>query len=112
MHELGITQNIVAIVSDAAQGRRVTCVTLEIGRLSGVMKEAVAFCFDAVAQGSPIDGARLEIVDIEGRSKCRDCGAECTTPALYTPCPCGSHNLHRLSGEELNIKSMELEEAA
>jgi hydrogenase nickel incorporation protein HypA/HybF len=37
---------------------------------------------------------------------------EFETPALYTPCACGSRDAERLSGEELNIKSMELEEAA
>jgi Zn finger protein HypA/HybF involved in hydrogenase expression len=49
MHELAITRNIVAIVGEAARGRRVTRVTLEIGKLSGVMADAVAFCFDMVA---------------------------------------------------------------
>ena len=112
MHELGITRNIVGIVSDAAHGRRVTHVTLEIGALAGVMAEAIAFCFDTVAQGSAIEGAKLEIVEIKARARCRACHTEFATPALYSPCPCGSRNTERLSGEELNIKSMQLEEAA
>ena len=112
MHELGITRNIVGIVSDAAKGRRVTRVTLEIGTLAGVMPEAIAFCFDTVTQGSPIDGATLEIVQIEGRARCRACGAEFRALTLFAPCPCGSRSCERLSGEELNIKSMQLEEAA
>ena len=45
MHELGISRNIVAIVGDAAKGRRVRRVTLEIGKLSGVMADAIVFCF-------------------------------------------------------------------
>ncbi len=61
MHELGITRNIVAIVAEAAKGRPVRRVTLEIGKLSGVMSEAIAFCFDVVAQGTPLEGAALEI---------------------------------------------------
>ena len=112
MHELGITRNIVAIVGDAAQGRPVRCVTLEIGKLSGVMKDAVAFCFDVVAQGTPLQGARLEIREIEGRARCLSCGAEFATATLFTPCTCGSRQSHRLQGEELNIKTMELEETA
>ena len=35
MHELGITQNIVAIVGEAAKGRRVHRVTLEVGEALG-----------------------------------------------------------------------------
>lgn len=112
MHELGITQNIVAIVSNAAQGRRVRRVTLEVGELSGVMVDAIAFCFDVVAEGTILEGAELDIRTITGRARCGTCGIEFATATLYTPCTCGSHQLERLQGEELNIKSMELEEAA
>jgi hydrogenase nickel incorporation protein HypA/HybF len=111
MHELGITRNIVAIVGDAAKGRRVVCVTLEVGKLSGVMSDAIAFCFDAVALGTALEGARLDIREIEGRCRCRACGAEFATETLFQSCACGSHQLERLQGEELNIKTMELEEA-
>jgi len=112
MHELGIARNIVAIVDEAAKGRRVACVTLEIGALSGVMSEAIAFCFDAVAAGTAAEGATLEIVEIEGRARCQACGVEFATETLFSACACGSHRLTRLRGEELNVKSMELMEAA
>ena len=112
MHELGITQNIVAIVSDAANGRRVRRVTLEVGELSGVMTDAIVFCFDVVAQDTLLEGAELNIRVIRGRARCGDCGAEFATPKLYTPCVCGSRQLEQLQGDELNIKTMELEEAA
>ena len=112
MHELGISRNIVAIVSDAAHGRRVRRVTLEIGRLSGVMADAVAFCFDAVSRGTLVEGAQLEIREIDGRARCAACGAEFEVASLLTPCACGSRQLVRLAGEELNVKSLELEEVA
>lgn len=112
MHELAITRNIVAIVGDAAQGRRVSRVTLEIGKLSGVMADAVAFCFDVVAAGTPLAGVALDIRQIDGRALCRECGSEFGAATLFAPCPCGSRSWERLAGEELNIKAMELEEAA
>lgn len=112
MHELGITRNIVAIVSNAAAGRRVQRVMLEVGKLACVMPEAIEFCFDAICQGTALEGARLEIREIEGRARCLDCGAEFATEALFTPCACGSHHLLRLAGEELTVKAMELAEAA
>jgi hydrogenase nickel incorporation protein HypA/HybF len=112
MHELGITRNIVAIVSDAAKGRRVRRVTLEVGELSGVMTDAILFCFDVVAQGTVLEGTSLDIRKIEGRARCTACGTEFATATLYTPCACGSRELERLQGEELTIKTMELEEAA
>jgi hydrogenase nickel incorporation protein HypA/HybF len=112
MHELGITRNIIAIVGEAAKGRPVRRVTLEIGKLSGVMGDAIAFCFDALAKDSPLAGASLEIREIEGRARCRSCDSEFAAATLATPCACGSHRLLWLRGEELTVKSMELLEVA
>ena len=112
MHELGIARNIVAIVGDAAKGRRVRRVTLDIGKLSGVMSDAIMFCFETIAQGTALEGATLEIRQIEGRARCNTCGTEFAAETLFTPCACGSRQFERLQGEELNIKSMELEEEA
>ena len=111
MHELAIARSIVAIATEEAAGRRVLRLTLEVGALSGVMAGAIAFCFEEVARGSAIEGAVLEIREIEGRVRCLDCGAEFAIPALYTPCPCGSRQLAHLAGEELTIKTMEVETA-
>src|ERR1700722_5460145 len=97
MHELAITRNIVAIVGDAAQGRRVTRGTLEIGKLSGVMAGAGAFCFGVVGAGPPARRASAE---------------ECGAATLFAPCRCGSRSCERVAGEELNIKAIEVEEAA
>jgi hydrogenase nickel incorporation protein HypA/HybF len=65
-----------------------------------------------VAQGTVLEGAELDIRVIPGRARCSACGAEFETATLYTPCDCGSRRLEQLQGEELNIKTMELEEAA
>ena len=112
MHELGITRNIIAIVGDAAAGRPVRRVTLEIGKLSGVMGDAIAFCFDAVSKGTVLEGADLDIEEIEGRARCTACAAEFATATLFATCSCGCRRFVRLRGEELKIKSMELGEAA
>ena len=110
MHELGITRNIVAIVSDRAQGQTVLRVTLEVGRLSGMFSEAIRFCFDVCSKGTPIEGAVLEIVDIEGRGHCDACGAE---PVMTVPlgrCPvCREPRLRIIAGTELKIRDMEVE---
>ena len=110
MHELGISRNIVAIASEAGGGRRVRRVTLEIGRLTGVMRHAIEFSFEAVAAGTPLAGAVLDIREIEGRGRCADCGRESAIASFPAACACGSRRLACIAGEELNIKSMELEE--
>jgi hydrogenase nickel incorporation protein HypA/HybF len=112
MHELALTCSIVEMAEAAAEGRRVSRVTLVIGKLSGVMTGAIRFCFDEVARGTTLEAAALDIIEPEGRARCNDCGAEFTTPDWLAMCACGSAELTRLAGEELTIKSIELEELA
>lgn len=61
-------QGIVEIVGDHANGRKVKRVTLEVGKFAGVMSDAVLFCFDLAAQGTALEGAFLEIREIEARA--------------------------------------------
>ncbi len=111
MHEFGIARNIVAIVCERAGAMPVKRVTLEVGALSGVMADAIAFCFPIVAEGTACAGACLEIRTIAGRARCRTCSTEFPLARLGAPCPCGSHDAERIGGDELNVKEMELEAA-
>jgi hydrogenase nickel incorporation protein HypA/HybF len=111
MHELALTCSIVEAAEEAAAGSRVLRVTLVVGRLSGVMTEAIRFCFGEVARNTALDGAALDIVEPEGRARCDECGAEFAIPDLLTFCHCGSYRLTRLAGEEMTIRSIEVEEA-
>jgi hydrogenase nickel incorporation protein HypA/HybF len=110
MHELGITQSVVAIVAERAQGQKVLRVTLEVGKLAGLLPDAIRFCFDICSQGTPVQGALLQIIEPEGRGHCTSCGAE---PVLHAPlgrCPaCGAPTLRVVAGNELKIKEMETE---
>ncbi len=56
MHELGIAQEVVALVAEHAQGK-VTRVVLEIGKLSAILPDAVRFCFDLCSEGTVVAGA-------------------------------------------------------
>ena len=110
MHELGITRSVVGIVSERARGQKVLRVTLEVGKLSGLLPDAIRFCYDICAQGTPLEGSTLDIIDIEGRGLCSACGAE---PVMAIPvgrCPiCREPSLRIVAGTELKIKDMEVE---
>lgn len=110
MHELGITQNIIAIVSENAQNQKVQRVLLEIGQLSAIMPDAIKFCFDICAQGTIVEGAILEILEIPGMAKCRQCGATIPLVKPFGICKCGSVELDLIAGQELKIKEIEVEE--
>ncbi len=111
MHELGITQNIVAIVVEHAKGLPVKGVTLEIGQLSAIMADAIRFCFDICCQGTVLEGATLNIIEVPGIGKCRDCGTENNLDQPFGSCDhCGSIKLDIIQGQELKIKEMEVDE--
>jgi hydrogenase nickel incorporation protein HypA/HybF len=109
MNELAIARSVVEHVAEAASGRRVHKITIEIGKLSGIAPDAVAFCFPEVARGTPAETARLDIREIGGRAYCETCGSEFPLPDMSAVCPCGSIRFRPIAGEELNLKSIEME---
>ncbi|MBG6136779.1 hydrogenase maturation nickel metallochaperone HypA/HybF [Longispora fulva] len=108
MHELAITESVVASVRDRLGDARVLAVTLEIGRLSGVVADSVRFCFDLCTEGTPLQGARLDIVDVPGGAYCRGCRSDVELVDLIPLCPCGSADLDITSGQELMIRQVEV----
>jgi hydrogenase nickel incorporation protein HypA/HybF len=108
MHELAITESVVDGVAQRFGDSRVTRVVLEIGRLSGVVPDAIRFCFDVCAQGTPLQGAILEIVAVPARARCSACQSEFVIEDGIGLCACGSADLVFLSGQELKIKAVEV----
>lgn len=108
MHELGIASQIVDVLSDRAQGARVTKVVLEVGMLSAVLPDSLRFCFELATQGTPVEGAALEILERPGRARCRACSGELELRRPFGRCDCGCSELEWLSGEELRIREMEV----
>jgi hydrogenase nickel incorporation protein HypA/HybF len=108
VHELAITESVVAAVTDRTGDTPVERVTLEIGRLSGVVADSVLFCFDACTAGTPLAGASLEIVDVPGRAHCRTCDSAFELPDQILLCDCGSADVAVLAGGELRIKTVTL----
>jgi hydrogenase nickel incorporation protein HypA/HybF len=108
MHELGLTEEIVAAASEAGEGRQVTRIVLEIGKLSVVSPDAIRFCFALVAEGTAVSGAVLDIREIPGRARCRACSRELELDQPFGRCECGASDLEWLAGEELKIKELEV----
>lgn len=108
MHEMAVTQEIVEILRERAGERKVRRVVIEIGKLSLILPDAVRFCFDLCAEGTPVEGATLEILEPAGRARCRDCGGEVALERPFGRCGCGSTDLDWISGEELKVREMEV----
>jgi hydrogenase nickel incorporation protein HypA/HybF len=108
VHELAITQSVVDTIVERLGNARVIAVHLEIGRLSGVLPDALRFCFDLVAEGTPVEGARLRISEPPGDARCRACGAAFPVDDLVLLCQCGSADVELRSGQELRISAVEV----
>jgi hydrogenase nickel incorporation protein HypA/HybF len=110
VHELAITESLVAAVTERLPDQRISCVRLEIGALSGVVADSVRFCFDLVTEGTALEGARLEIDEPAALCHCRACDADFEPDPPIVLCPCGSADVSVLSGQQLKITSVQLAE--
>jgi hydrogenase nickel incorporation protein HypA/HybF len=108
MHEVAVTQEIIAIVSERIPDGRITRLVLHIGKLAAISPDAVRFCFAACAEGTRLEGAALEIIEVPGRARCTGCGAQLELDRPFGICECGRSELEWLSGEELMIKQVEV----
>jgi hydrogenase nickel incorporation protein HypA/HybF len=111
MHELSIAQAIVDITTRHALGRRVVRVEVKVGHLRQVVPDSLDFAFGLVGQGTALDGAELLITHIPASGRCRGCGAESVMEDFPLCCSrCGGLDVDVLTGEELLVDALELEE--
>jgi len=114
MHEFGIAQSLLEIVEQEAlpyRGARVTRIKLLIGKLSGVMPDALRFAFEALRIGGITEEAFLEIEEVPLRIKCSQCGKISILDDPFLICPlCKGTDVEMIAGRELEIREMEIED--
>ena len=112
MHELSLSSAIVNTVVKHAGGRRVTLVSLRVGRLRQVIPDTLEFYFGFVARDTVCEGAALEQEVIDLRLRCGGCGREWETEIPAFRCPrCGGADVAVAEGDEFEVESIEVEEA-
>jgi hydrogenase nickel incorporation protein HypA/HybF len=111
MHELSIASGIVQTALKHADGRQVTVVAMQVGRLRQVVPDSLRFYFEIVARDTACEGARLELQEIELRLRCEDCEREWETQAPMFRCAqCDSITVSVAAGDELAVDYIEVEE--
>jgi hydrogenase nickel incorporation protein HypA/HybF len=120
VHELSISSAIVDTVERHADGRRVTVVSLRLGRMRQVVPDSLSFYFEIVSRDSVCEGAELELELIAALLRCRQCGDEWdpAPPPEHDEIPlptfrcrrCGAADSETLSGNELEVESIEVTE--
>jgi hydrogenase nickel incorporation protein HypA/HybF len=112
---MGIALQIIEIASasipDDLRSARVARVNLTVGKLSAVVVDSLRFCFEVASQKTPLAGAELAVEEMDVTARCNDCDHLWTieTPAFSCPA-CNSANITLVSGRELDIRSIEIED--
>jgi hydrogenase nickel incorporation protein HypA/HybF len=113
MHELSLTQSLVAIAEEHARragGVVIRSITVEVGQLSGAVPEALEFAFDVCSKGTLAEGATLVLRRVPGRGRCAVCAAESPCHELTAVCPaCGALAFALDAGRELRVLELEID---
>ena len=115
MHEMGIAMEVANIaaasIPEHMKGAKIEAVNIKVGRLSAVVPDSLRFCFDIIIKDTPHATAKLNIEQVPVVTRCEDCSHEWTvTEPVFVCTKCNSGNIRILSGQELEIVSIELEE--
>lgn len=115
MHEVGLAASVLdAVRAEVGKhpGARAIAVGLRIGELAGVDPESLRFGFDALVRDSDLEPLRLDVEYLARVQKCLECGITFAADRYTLQCPdCGSLRGDCITGDELDIAFIELEEA-
>ena len=90
--------------------KKIRRVMIRIGGARTVNPELMAFIFSAVSKDTPAEGALLSVMLLPVTVKCNSCGKISTREDADITCPiCSSSNVQIISGLELNIEALEVD---
>lgn len=119
MHEMPVTQGMLNLALEHAQGRRILDIYLQVGQMAPVVPASVELFFEYLSKGTLAEGAKLhfEITPVE--MTCSDCGqkadlsewADLPPPlimarAFERGCACGSRRLKVTGGVTFGLVSL------
>ena len=112
MHELAISQSICQTArSHLGAGQRIVKLVVECGPFSGVVPEALEYCFPIAAEHHGIPDAVLELRRLRADAECPACAARFTVDTMWTLCPeCGRGPITAHGGRELSLVEIDVEE--
>jgi hydrogenase nickel incorporation protein HypA/HybF len=111
MHEFSIASAVVDTAVRHAAGRKVTLVSVRCGRLRQVVADSLDFAFGIVSRETVCEGAVLEQESVPARLRCEACEREWEIEQPVFRCAaCGTADVQVLSGEELQVDSIEVSE--
>jgi hydrogenase nickel incorporation protein HypA/HybF len=115
MHELSIALSIVEMAQEESERRgqaQVLAVHLRLGKLSGVVKEALLSSYEMACEATRLEGSQLLIEEIPVEVFCPKCDSSQTIRSIqWFCCPeCGTPTSTILHGKELEVVALEIKE--
>lgn len=114
MHEMGIANSILdAVRKEGARypGSQPRKVGVRIGELAAVDPDALRFCFEVLIKETELEGLTLDLEICPRLHQCLNCSAEFPVRDYEFECPhCGSLKSKCVSGDELQLSYLEIEE--
>jgi hydrogenase nickel incorporation protein HypA/HybF len=114
MHELSIAMSIIELAEEEAEQRgvQITAIHLKLGKLSGVVKEALLASYEMASDDSPLKGSRLVIEEIPVVVFCPTCRAQRPISSIQLFCcaECGTPTSEIVQGKEIEVVALEIEE--
>ena len=125
MHEMPVTQAMLNMALQHADGQRITDIYLQVGMMSAIVPESVEVFFDYLSKGTLAEGATLHFERVPIEMTCLDCGQQADLSewtdeppqaimmeALHRGCKCGSKRLRVTGGVGFEMTSLNVEPAA
>lgn len=112
MHELSLAESMIKQLDeiiDKEGASEAIRVTVSIGALSGVERDALEFALPLVAEGTHFENTEFEFEEVPVKVKCGDCGKISFPEVPMMICmECSSSNIELIEGNEFIIKNMEI----
>ncbi len=113
MHEIGIMESALALAQRQAQAAgavRVHEIRMRVGRMTGVVPEALQHAFAALRPGTFAAEAVLAVEYVAGICWCHGCSREFEADGMLGTCPtCGETSVEVRAGTELELVSLEVD---
>ncbi|EEI25977.1 hydrogenase maturation nickel metallochaperone HypA/HybF [Corynebacterium glucuronolyticum] len=111
MHELSLLAGVVDAAVEAAAGRTVKQVNLDVGTMSGAVPDILENTWPIAIEGTPLAGTKLELTIIPATVFCPGCNGEQEIDEFFAlTCPvCGTPTADMRHGREFQLTSIDVE---
>ena len=122
MHEMVVTQALLKMALEHANGCRITDVYLHVGKMSAIVPDSVEVFFEYLSKDTLAEGAKLHFAMTPVEMTCQDCDRPIDLDAwadempqvimqkaFAQGCECGSKQLRVTGGVKFGLVSIDVE---